>query len=421
MGRLYDKLLADQSARERALSDRTTVLRAASPTQLARLSLTAEEGYLVSRLDRPMSVNELLQISGLPEAHALQTLLNLMIKEAILLPGTGPAQEPPRPTPRVRTPSPFDDFIFNPMELQEDVDLDLEKKKQVLFTFHRLDQMSHYRLLGVAPSATEAEIRRAYLEKSKQFHPDSFFRKRLGSYASKIEAIFLRLKDAHDVLMDPERRKTYEREARRLFSADELATMVQREIELLEDEKRQKLRREQILKARGFAKLTKARELLKKGDDSLASGHFKDAIESYQLAYELDGRLDEARVKLTEARKVAQAKRIDDAIESALRIEQEGRTDEAINQLKNAIELDATNARVHAAMAGVLLREGSELKEARAHVQRAIQLGERSGKTRLLHGEILLRLGNKRAARPEIEAAIALGEGLRAQGLLKEC
>ena len=110
-----------------------------------------------------------------------------------------------------------------------------------------------------------------------------------------------------------------------------------------------------------------------------------------------------------------------EAIETALRMEQEGSSSRAVDTLKKALELDATNPRLHATIGGIILRGGLELREARAHVQRAIQLGDKSGKTRLLSGEILLRLGQKKQAREEIEAAIALGEGGRAQALLKEC
>ena len=113
---------------------------------------------------------------------------------------------------------------------------------QILFLFHRRENISHYRLLGVPPTAPDAEIRKAFLEKSKLFHPDTYFRKRLGSYQEKLEALFQRVKEAHDVLMDPATRRKYEMEARRVFTPDEISALVTREIDAIEDERRQKSR-----------------------------------------------------------------------------------------------------------------------------------------------------------------------------------
>ena len=49
-----DKSVAGQSDYERALASRTTTLRPASVPKLSGLKLTPEEGYIVSRIDRPM-------------------------------------------------------------------------------------------------------------------------------------------------------------------------------------------------------------------------------------------------------------------------------------------------------------------------------------------------------------------------------
>jgi curved DNA-binding protein CbpA len=338
------KLLAGQSERERALADRGTVLRPAGPAQLVKLSLSPEEGFVVSRIDRAMPLSDVLLVCGLPEAHGLQVLLNLMTKGALLLPGEKREDESETVT------SPVDDVVFSPVDLQEDVDLDFERRKQILYLFHHIDQMSHYRLLGIAPTATDVEVRKAYLERSRQFHPDTFFRKRLGSYQAKVEAIFQRAKIAHDVLMDADARLRYDRESRRLFTNDETSALVQREITSLEDEQRQKLRRGSLLRARGFAKLTRARDLLAQGDAALAQGNAKAAITCYQEAFELDPRLEEARLKIAEARKLALKQRADLAIDAASRAENEGNFNRAIELLKSAQELDATNSRIYSAL-----------------------------------------------------------------------
>lgn len=403
------KSVADQTAREKALADRSTIVRAASPAALVRLALTAEEGFLLSRLDRPMSVADLVRSSGLPETKALQLLLGLFDKGGVLIPRD------------VEKASIYGTFVFSPGELSEDVDLDLERRKQILYLFHRLDALSYWRVLGVTPDATTADVRRAYLEQTKLFHPDAYFRRKLGTYKTKIETIFQRLKLAHDTLLDDELRRKYEREKARTFTPEEQTTLSRREIAALEEEQRQKSRRERLLRAKGFGRLTRAREELALGDRALGSGEPATATTHYQLALELDPRLDEARQKLVEVRRVANVRRADLALEEAERAAEEGQLRRAVDLLRGAAELDTQNPRVAGALARYLVDCDPEFaKDARVHAQRAIDLGDRSADAYLLHGEILLALGLKKNAKRELEVALDKGAE-RARVLLKKC
>jgi curved DNA-binding protein CbpA len=68
-------------------------------------------------------------------------------------------------------------------------------------------QQTHYDLLGVYPSASEIEIRRAYRELSKKYHPDT------TSLNTKTATVkFQALNEAYAIVSHPERRSLYDRQ-----------------------------------------------------------------------------------------------------------------------------------------------------------------------------------------------------------------
>ncbi|EOD17205.1 hypothetical protein EMIHUDRAFT_48867, partial [Emiliania huxleyi CCMP1516] len=62
-----------------------------------------------------------------------------------------------------------------------------------------------YDTLGVAPSASQSEIKRAYHRLSKQLHPD----KNPGN-KEESERMFHAVREAYDFLSDDEKRATYD-------------------------------------------------------------------------------------------------------------------------------------------------------------------------------------------------------------------
>lgn len=70
---------------------------------------------------------------------------------------------------------------------------------------------THYTTIGVAPGATAADIRRAYHDRARQWHPDRFS-ERKDREASQAEDQMRRINEAWSVLGDPARRRAYDRE-----------------------------------------------------------------------------------------------------------------------------------------------------------------------------------------------------------------
>src|SRR5262249_20221384 len=92
-----------------------------------------------------------------------------------------------------------------------------DRKAEILALEGLIDSASHYDILGVPPDAGPDELRRAYHEASRRFHPDRYFQKNLGSFRARIERLFRRVNEAHVVLSNPERRAAYDREHPELF------------------------------------------------------------------------------------------------------------------------------------------------------------------------------------------------------------
>ena len=100
--------------------------------------------------------------------------------------------------------------LYDPSELDEACELPRERRKQVLDLFYRLRDLDFYEALDIPYDADKKEIRSAYFALSKSFHPDTMFRKELGSFKAKMEAVFKYLTEAYDTLSKKKARDEYD-------------------------------------------------------------------------------------------------------------------------------------------------------------------------------------------------------------------
>lgn len=199
------------------------------------LPLGALEGFLLSRIDGELTLTELGEMTGLGTEAVTDIVVRLVSLSAVRWKDSSPASvRPPRapaaernparsrpperdsqPTParpmRIN-PAPVNVLraLYDPSELEEDVDLERERRRQILDTFYHLETTNYYQLLEVAPDADKKEVRDAYFQLSRIFHPDTMFRKRLGTYKQKMEVIFRRLTEAYETLNKKKTREAYD-------------------------------------------------------------------------------------------------------------------------------------------------------------------------------------------------------------------
>ncbi|MGN0068749.1 MAG: DnaJ domain-containing protein [Prevotella sp.] len=74
--------------------------------------------------------------------------------------------------------------------------------------------IDYYKILGVDKSIPQKDVRKAYLKRTKQFHPD------LHPDDPKAKAKFQALNEAYEVISDPEKRKKYDQYGEKWKEAD---------------------------------------------------------------------------------------------------------------------------------------------------------------------------------------------------------
>jgi len=196
---------------------------------LRGLPLTPEDAFVLSRVDGSASEEDIATATGLDVGivrAALEKLANL----GALRYGTETSNVIVRPQtaaqrttsgafhigPIVETRSDSNNAhpaaaLYDPSELDEAVDLSADIKRRVLDLYYRLDQLSHYELLGADQRADKKALKAAYFELVNVLHPDRYFAKNLGSFKPKLERLFTRVTEAHDTLTRAASREEYDR------------------------------------------------------------------------------------------------------------------------------------------------------------------------------------------------------------------
>jgi curved DNA-binding protein CbpA len=204
----------------------TAIPKPVAGLDLRSLPIGPAEAYVLSRVDGRSSEAEIALATGLPAADVAAALQRLAGLGAVNLgtpvapPRSGTSHPMPgpgggsglrsRPTPRILDATAEGDEALPAEALNEDVGIDLDRRKVILRAHARVEGLSHYSLLGVPETAEKKEIKRAYYDLVAVFHPDKYFGKQLGSYKSKLERIFRCMTDAHDTLVKQERRDEYD-------------------------------------------------------------------------------------------------------------------------------------------------------------------------------------------------------------------
>jgi hypothetical protein len=211
-----------------------------SPDPLLRtqkITLTPADGFVLSRVDGSSSARDVMALVPLPADDVERSLFSLLCTgivdyrlgttsgsraavrvpshsvpppARILTPPTPPAARPvPPAAPVVGGPAPA------PAKTEDrpraEARRSVEETRALILETHARIKRDHFEVMGLERTATEAEVRDAYIGFARVLHPDACRDGALADIREKREAVFIRLSEAYETLRDPASREAYER------------------------------------------------------------------------------------------------------------------------------------------------------------------------------------------------------------------
>jgi hypothetical protein len=198
-----------------------------------KITLSPADGYILSRIDGTLSTREVVQVIPMVAEDTMKSIFGLLctgVVEYLPVPPKAPPKAepkpvapvpkpaaaaptpPPQPPPSVAPPAASPAAAATPaVSSAPSVSAEQEaRRKEVLELFETLKGKNHFEMLGIPRASNEAQVKEAYFKLARRFHPDSHHDPSLSDLRDKIEAIFIRLGEAYEVLRDRNRRSSYE-------------------------------------------------------------------------------------------------------------------------------------------------------------------------------------------------------------------
>lgn len=309
------------------------------------------ESFVLSRLDKPIRLDELISFSGLREPEAQRIIYGLALSGLVEREywqnafRTGSAKTNKE---QIAARATLDATAIEHQQTAnwtsasiEDVDLDE--------FLQRLNKATnHYEVIELSPGAKTSEIKEAYYAMARRYHPDRFHLKSGTRLHAQISSAFARVTQAYETLTDPNARAGYDQNLERVqqFSATQA---------------------------------TKA-----------------EAVESVD---EFDLEMDPGETEYGRA---------EYNFREGFGALQQGRINAAITHLANAARLEPQEARYRAHYGRALAADENTRRLAENEIQAAVKLEPANAAFRIMLAELYFQLKFHRRAQTELDRALAL-------------
>lgn len=166
--------------------------------------LEPREGFILSRLDSPTPLKELLVLSGLRDEDALRIIYSLALAGYVRREKWKSAFRDEAPSQR---PSEDRKVVDDAVEAVAGGGQELSLAD---FLTRVEAAITHYEVLGVSDDAPASDIKTAYYDIARRYHPDRFRRDNDESLHTRLEALFARITQAYETLGDTGQRAAYD-------------------------------------------------------------------------------------------------------------------------------------------------------------------------------------------------------------------
>ncbi len=298
------------------------------------------------------------------------------------------------------------------MAVEEKVDLEEGRKEEIDALDGKVASNNLFEFLGVPSGASSDDVRAAFREASRKFHPDKYFGKNLGSYKAKLDRIFKRLVEANQTLTDPEKREAYlaanpfVRAAARSNTGNNPA-FKPAEPKTETEEARDAERRQRLARHPYLARATKVQELVTKSKEHAAKQEYSQAVSALNNAAQIDPQNAEVKALMVEARKGADLVRSDSSFQHALEALNRGDDALALQALKVAVNANPLNFKA-AHKTSILLERRGETRDAASFAQKAVDAAPKNVEYRVHLARLLMDAGMKVMAKKHFEEAAKL-------------
>jgi curved DNA-binding protein CbpA len=185
------------------------------------LPLLPTEAFVLTRIDAPISINELLAVGGLPENETLQVIYTLTLSgllcrdnwpQALSAEEISKARTLNEALPKtVKAEPKVESKSAPPVKVTPAPEEKRDEKAELDAFFERLDAATnYYQMLGIVRPANDADIKRAYHSLAKRFHPDHFRKAVDDKVYARIESAFAQIAQAYETLKNKQSRAAYD-------------------------------------------------------------------------------------------------------------------------------------------------------------------------------------------------------------------
>jgi curved DNA-binding protein CbpA len=294
--------------------------------------------------------------------------------------------------------------------MDEQVDLENERKREILDLEAKLGS-NLFEVLGVKAGAPVEEVRTAFRELSRKFHPDRYFGKNLGSFRVRLDKIFKKLVEANQTLSDEVRRKAYLDANPFVRAAVKAATgttpaFVPEAPKTDADRQRDDERRARLARHPYLMKSNKMQEFLTRAKESMARKEYSQAFTHLNHASQADPENVEVKTLLNDVRRLNDAQRAEGSFKHGL---------EALERQDEALALQAFKAAGNAGhalgafkAAKLMQKAGGDVREMTTFAQKAAETAPTNVEFRLLWAQLLDEAGMKALAKKQFEEAARL-------------